>query len=73
MADASVGRTTGLPLGQLSEIIVKAARATAVKTHPEGRLADRHTSGGSHGRQVVGRAGSNVDVGIDEIHGWSGG
>jgi hypothetical protein len=44
MANAVVGGPPRLPLGQLAKVIVKAARARAVVTHPKSRFANRHAA-----------------------------
>ena len=68
VANAVVGRAFRLPLGELPEVVVEAVRAAAVVAHPEGRLADRHAAHLGHRRQIVGRAGGDMDVRVDKVH-----
>ena len=72
VADAVVGGALRLPLGELAEVVVEAADAGAVVAHPEGRLAHGHAAGLGHGLEVVGGAGGDVNVGVDEVHGQGG-
>jgi hypothetical protein len=68
MAYAKLAGTKALKTYQAVKIILKAANLGTWLAKPEGRFYDGDNAGLLHGFVIVGGAGSDVYVGVYELH-----